>query len=111
MFRKKRDNQYLKRLIASVLLVIFFWANYGINFAGHHHGEEPNRVEHLSNNYSECSICYFQYLLYDPLPIKEFEFYQNAIIEEAKISSYYEVFYSHRLTSFISLRGPPSLSI
>lgn len=110
MWNNHQHKNIFKSLIAVLLLGVFVWANYGVNFSYHHHQSEENTTkENLSTRHSDCYICHFQGLLYEPSLEAKLDFTAKNSTEKSAIISYYYAVFSDYYHSFILLRGPPFL--
>lgn len=94
-----------------MLLGLFLFANYGINFTDFHHHEHhsSNEGEKSQHSHLDCYVCDFQGLFYEPLTQKIFLNLQNTDLEYIPIGAY---FVSHIISDYynaIQQRGPPVL--
>lgn len=109
MIFSKLYKENFKKLIAILLLGIFLWSNYGINFIHHHHDENRNiEVARGKSEPHECLVCNFQSLAYEPLVQKEFGI--KEIFIETKEINYADFVSFVILERFYTIqqRGPPA---
>lgn len=108
---KKLHTKTFRTLIATLFLGLFLFANYGVNYAGLHQHEHhfSNENEKSKNAHTDCYICDFQGLSYEPLVADEFQWIKNIISDEVSVSEYLA---SHIISEYynaIQQRGPPVL--
>lgn len=103
-----KHSYRLKNLIASMLLGLFLFSNFGVNLLGlHQHDSAFERGINISESH-DCFICDFQNLSYFSNADDDFKFGNSA--EEFSFSSpiykpnHYHLGYLHSISS----RGPPS---
>lgn len=108
---RKLHTKTFKTLITTLFLGLFLFANYGVNYTGLHQHEHhfSNENEKFPNAHTDCYICDFQGLSYEPLVADEFQWIKNIISDEVSVSEYLD---SHIISEYyntIQQRGPPIL--
>lgn len=99
-----------KNLIATLFLGLFLFANYGVNIAGLHHHESHQEGERKNATpHTDCYICDFQGLSYEPLTQQSFFTIQAPIQEHLPVNEYFVYLILSEYHHAIQQRGPPSM--
>lgn len=108
---RKLHTKTFRTLIATLFLGLFLFANYGVNATGLHQHEHhsSNEDEKSHNAHTDCYICDFQGLSYEPLTQKIDFITQNTFEDYPPIVVYFvSHFISEQITA-IQQRGPPTM--
>lgn len=110
MFGRLHKNK-ITTLIASMLLGLFLFTNFGVNFTELHQHENHFAKENSKSNFShpDCYICDFQGLFYDNPTPNDFQILQHNIETRLSILYHPVSLYFTEYYNAIQQRGPPTL--
>lgn len=109
----KINNRHknIKNLIVVLLLGLFLWSNYGINFTHHHHKKTHlTDSKKVGEDTNDCLVCSFQGQFYEPLTQKDFEIKQYFLDKSSTLFFESEIILTLEFISAIQQRGPPVFS-
>ncbi len=112
LFPREHIKQ-VQKILAILLLSIFTFANYGINYTDlhHHHEEELEyKYDHHKGAFQakeDCIICNFHFLQYTPLLAEYINIKNHTEHKFIPVPEYYCSNYFSEFQFLIQQRGPP----